>query len=125
APASSGNGLTVIDLNTSGRQTFALGNPPLGVAFGLDNLALVVTTKEYILFDPVSGSTQVLDTIANVTAKTLPIATGNLPADITNASMAVSADGLTVYGLGGSTGTFTFKYDVLSKQVGPGGIVLA
>ena len=125
APASSGNGLTVIDLTTSGRQTFALGNPPLGVAFGLDNMALVVTTQEYILFDPVSGSTRVLDTIANVTAKTLPVIPANLPADITNASMAVSADGLTVYGLGSSTGTFTFKYDVLSKQVGPGGIVLA
>ena len=125
APASSGNGLTVIDLNTSGRQTFALGNPPLGVAFGIDNLALVVTTQEYLLFDPVSGSTQTLGTIASVTAKTLPVAPANFPADITNASIAASADGLTIYGLGGSTGTFTFKYDVISKQVGPGGIVLA
>ena len=69
APASSGNGLTVIDLTTNGRQTFALGNPPLGVAFGIDNLALVVTTQEYILFDPVSGTTQILDTIANVTSR--------------------------------------------------------
>ena len=125
APASSSNGLTVIDLTTSGRQTFALGNPPLGVAFGLDNQALVVTTQEYILFDPVSGSTQTLGTIASVTAKTLPVAPASFPGDITNASMAVSADGLTIYGLGSSTGTFTFKYDVLSKQVGPGGIVLA
>ncbi len=125
APASSSNGLTVIDLTTSGRQTFALGNPPLGIAFGLDNLALVVTTQEYILFDPVSGSTQTLGTIASVTAKTLPVPPANFPGDITNASMAVSADGLTVYGLGSSTGTFTFKYDVLSKQVGPGGIVLS
>ena len=125
APASSGNGLTVIDLNTSGRQTFALGNPPLGVAFGIDNQALVVTTQEYLLFDPVSGSTQTLGTIASVTAKTLPVAPANFPADITNASIATSADGLTIYGLGGSTGTFTFKYDVISKQVGPGGIVLA
>ena len=125
APASSGNGLTVIDLTTRGRQTFALGNPPLGVAFGLDNQALVVTTQEYLLFDPVSGSTQTLGTIASVTAKTLPVPPANFPADITNASIATSADGLTIYGLGGSTGTFTFKYDVLSRQVGPGGIVLA
>ena len=125
APASSTNGLTVIDLTTSGRQTFALGNPPLGVAFGADNLALVVTTQEYLLFDPVSGTTQTLGTIAGVTAKTLPVPPANFPPDITNASMAVSADGLTVYGLGSSTGTFTFKYDVLSKQVGPGGIVLS
>lgn len=125
APATANNGLTVIDLTTRGRQTFALGNPPLGVAFGLDNLALVVTTREYILFDPVSGTTQVLDTIANVTAKTLPVAPQNFPPDIVSASVAVSGDGLTIYGLGSSSGTFTFKYDVLSKQVGPGGIVLA
>ncbi|HEY3841418.1 MAG TPA: hypothetical protein VGL72_32830 [Bryobacteraceae bacterium] len=125
APATANNGLTVIDLNTNGRQTFALSNPPLGVAFGLDNLALVVTTQEYLLFDPVSGATQLLNTIANVTASTLPVLPANMPGNITQASMATSADGLTVYGLGSSTGTFTFKYDVLSKQVGPGGIVLS
>ena len=125
APASSGNGLTVIDLTTSGRQTFALGNAPLGVAFGLDNLALVVTTQEYLLFDPVSGTTQTLGTIASVTAKTLPVPPANFPGDITSASMYTSSDGLTIYGLGSSSGTFTFKYDVLSKQVGPGGIVLS
>src|SRR5579862_2258794 len=44
APASASNGLTVIDLNSHGTQTFSLGNPPIGVAFGADGIALVVTT---------------------------------------------------------------------------------
>ncbi|MEI9811242.1 MAG: hypothetical protein WDO18_00580 [Acidobacteriota bacterium] len=53
APASAANGVTVIDLRASNaKQTFALANPPLGVAFGIDNKALIVTTKDFILFDP-------------------------------------------------------------------------
>src|SRR5882672_2657437 len=65
SPASPTNALTLIDLSANNaKQTFALGNPPLGVAFGADGRALVVTTQEYILFDPVLGTTQLLDTIA-------------------------------------------------------------
>src|SRR3977135_2014655 len=57
------NALTLIDLTAgNAKQTFALGNPPLGPAFGADGRALVVTTQEYILFDPVLGTTQLLDT---------------------------------------------------------------
>src|SRR5580704_4232154 len=65
APASQENLLTLIDLTASNaKQTFALGNPPLGVAFGLDDQALVVTTGEFILFNPALGTTQILKTIA-------------------------------------------------------------
>ena len=118
--------MTLIDLtNGNARQTFALGNPPLGVAFGIDGRALVVTTQEYILFDPAVGTTQVINTIAGVSAKTLPVPPANFPADITTASLAVSADGLKMYGMGSSTGTFTFRYDVASKVVSAGGVVLA
>src|ERR1700685_3983822 len=43
APASSQNGLTLIDLtNHYAQQNYALGNPPLGVSFGIDGNALVV-----------------------------------------------------------------------------------
>jgi len=126
APSSPTNALTLIDLTASNaKQTFALGNPPLGVAFGLDNRALVVTTQEYILFDPAIGTTQVLDTIANVTAKQLPVPTATFPADITNASIASSADLLKIYGMGSSSGTFTFRYDVATHTVSPGGVVLS
>lgn len=125
APNSPANGLTLINLESRARQTFVLGAPVLGVAFGADGVALVVTNTEFLLFDPGSGSLSLLDTIANVAAKTLPVPTGNFPPDITNASIATSTDGNVIYGMGGSTGTFTFRYDVSARRVGPGGIVLA
>ena len=123
APGSPSNALTVIDLTNQGTQTFSLGNPPLGVAFGADGIALVVTTTDFLLFDPSTGATQELDTLANMVANTLPVAPANFPADITAASVAASADGLQVYGLGGTTNTVTFRYDVNAKAIFPGAIV--
>ncbi len=79
--------------------------------------------RDFLLFDPTTGTTQELDTLANVVANTLPVAPANFPADITAASVAASADGLQVYGLGGSTSTVTFRYDVNAKAIYPGGIV--
>jgi uncharacterized protein (TIGR03437 family) len=124
SPSSPSNGLTVIDLNSNAKQTFVLGNPPLGVGFGIDGRALVVTTQEFILFDPVIGTTQVLDTVTGVAAKTLPVAPASFPPNITAASINVSADGLWLYGVGGSTSTFTFRYDVANRAILPGGVVL-
>ena len=51
------------------------------------------------------------------------MAPANFPADITAGSVAASADGLQVYGLGGSTSTVTFRYDVNLKAIFNGGIV--
>ncbi len=123
APGSASNGLTVIDLTSRATQSFALGNAPIGVAFGADGIALVVTTTDFLLFDPSTGATEELDTLSNVVAKTLPVAPANFPADITAASVAASANGLEIYGLGGSTSTVTFRYDVNLKAIFPGGIV--
>lgn len=123
APGSPSNALTVIDLTNQGTQTFSLGSAPIGVAFGADGIALVVTTTDFLLFDPTTGATQELSTLANVVANTLPVAPANFPADITAASVAASADGLWIYGMGGSTGTVTFVYDVNAKAIFPGGIV--
>jgi uncharacterized protein (TIGR03437 family) len=123
APGSPSNALTVIDLTSQGTQTFALGNAPIGVAFGADGIALVVTTSDFLLFDPSTGATEELDTLANVVAKTTPVPPANFPADITAGSVAASADGLQVYGLGGSTSTITFRYDVNLKAIFNGGIV--
>jgi uncharacterized protein (TIGR03437 family) len=125
APAPPSNALTVVDLTNSGKQTFALANPPLGVAFGADGKALIVTTTDYLLFDPVLGTTQEIGTIAGVVAKTLPVPPANFPPQITNASVAVSGDGWTIYGIGGASATFTFRYDVGTQNVRPGGIVIA
>lgn len=125
APTPPSNALTVIDLTNNGQQTFALASPPLGVAFGADGKALVVTTTDYLLFDPVLGTTVELGTIAGVEAQTLPVPPANFPPQITNASVAASGDGLTIYGMGGSTSTFTFRYNVATQVVSPGGIVVA
>jgi uncharacterized protein (TIGR03437 family) len=123
APASASNGLTVIDLTNQGIQTFSLGNPPLGVAFGANGIALVATTTDFLLFDPSTGATQEIGTLASVVANTLPVAPANFPASITAASVAASKDGLQIYGLGGTSSTVTFRYDVTANALYPGGIV--
>ena len=63
-PASSSNAMTVIDLTSNGSRPFRSGSAPLGVAFGIDGLALVVTSTDFLLLDPASGTTEELDTIA-------------------------------------------------------------
>jgi uncharacterized protein (TIGR03437 family) len=115
APSAPTNALTVISLNQNNAiQTFALGDPPLGVAFGIDDLALIVTTTNFILFNPTTGQTTVLDTIANVTAHSLPVAPANFPPNIVATSLNVSANGFYVYGL---SDTFFFQYNVLNHGV--------
>src|SRR6476660_11354 len=115
APSAPSNALTVINLSANNAtQTFALGDPPLGVAFGYDGFALVVTTTNFILFDPTNGQTRVVDTIAGVTAKTLPVPPANFPPNIVAASLNVSADNFHVYGL---TDTIRFHYNVLTHEI--------
>src|SRR5215467_518718 len=60
------NALSVIDVGSGGVQTFSLGSPPMGVAFGNDGRALILTSNDFLLFDPLTGAIQVLDTVANV-----------------------------------------------------------
>ncbi len=114
------NALTVIDLETHSRRTFALADPPLGVAFGIDGRALVVTSTQFILFDPLVGTMQVIDTIAGVTAKTLPQPPANFPTEIIGASVAASRDGLQIIGV---TDTILFRYDLNTRTVYSGGYV--
>jgi uncharacterized protein (TIGR03437 family) len=110
APASPQNGLTLIDLaNKNAKQTFALGDPPLGVAFGIDNKALVVTTTAFLIFDPAIGTTTTLRSIQATAAKALPVPAANFPPEITGASVAASADYTTIYGLADD---LVFRYDV-------------
>ncbi|HLH00797.1 MAG TPA: hypothetical protein VKX49_31105 [Bryobacteraceae bacterium] len=120
-PASSSNALTVIDFTTNGKQTFALGSAPLGVAFGIDGLALVVTSTDFLLLDPVSGTTTELNTIAGVSSKTLPQPAASFPTNIVAASVSASADGLTIAGFGD---TLIFRYDVTTRSI-TGGLYTA
>jgi uncharacterized protein (TIGR03437 family) len=115
APASQQNGLTLIDLtNNNSKQTFTLGSAPLGVGFGIDNRALVVTTTEFIIFDPAVGSTTTLTTIQAAAKQALPAPAQSFPPSITGASVAVSADYTTIYGLGDN---LEFRYDVAHRAL--------
>jgi uncharacterized protein (TIGR03437 family) len=115
APNVASNALTIISLNkANARQTFALGFPPLGVAFGIDGQALVVTTTEFLALDPATGATTTVETLINVAAKTLPVPPANFPPQIVSASIAASADGLYIYGL---ADTFWFSYEVQTRKV--------
>jgi uncharacterized protein (TIGR03437 family) len=113
-PNTPNNALTLIDLNTRARQTFALGYPVLGVAFGIDGRALVMTTADFETFDPVTGATRVLTTIADAQIQALPAKPNTAPPAITTAAVSTSADGRWVYGL---TDQFTFRYDVEAKRI--------
>jgi uncharacterized protein (TIGR03437 family) len=108
APNSPNNALTLIDLSTNSRQTFGMGAPPLGVAFGIDGRALVATSTEFLLFDPATGGTRQLDTVPALTAKILPQPPATAPTQIVATSMAVSGDGVSIFGV---TGSFYFRYD--------------
>ena len=99
-PNTPANALTVINLADNTRRTFGFGQPPLGVAFGIDNLALIVTTSDFVLFDPVSGSTQVIGSVErDIVAKALPAGSATMPPDIIQASVTASQDGTRIYGL--------------------------
>jgi uncharacterized protein (TIGR03437 family) len=121
APSSPRNSLTLIDLNSSRRQTFVLGSAPLGVAFGLDNQALVVTTSGFSLFDPTSGAMTTLSTMADFVAKTLPVELGRFPTNMVSSSMASSFDRGLIYGtLQNGTddqNSIHFSYNVRNRQV--------
>jgi len=117
-PATPTNALTLIDLtNSYAQQVFALGNPPLGVAFGSDDKALVVTDTEFILFDPSVGTTQVLETIAQVVTNAIPQPPASFPGNIVQASVATSADGNTIAGFGGNSPYLLFRYSVLNHTI--------
>lgn len=120
APNTPRNALTVVDLSNNGRQTFALADPPLGVAFGADGRALVVTTKQFILFEPYGGTMLVIDTVAGVTAKTLPQPPANFPAEIVAASVAASGNRNYIAGV---SDTILFFYDVTRRLVSSMGYV--
>ena len=113
--AQSSNALTIIHLPDFTQRVFALPSPPLGVAFGADGQALVVTTTAFLLVNPSSGATSTLGTITDVTAHMLPVQPPNFPTQIVAASISASGDGSHLYGL---TDTFQFSYDVQSRWIG-------
>lgn len=123
-PATSGNALTLIHLADNTRQVFSLGQPPLGVAFGRDGLALIATTTDFILFDPLSGATQVIGSLAEITAKALPAELATYPPQIIQASITATADRSRIYGIvdtfksnDDQTQAIRFSYNVMKKKL--------
>lgn len=131
APGTPTNALTLIDLETDQRRTFSVGYPVLGVAFGFNGLALVVTTNDLFLFDPVSGHLQAIDTIEGVTARAFPDALVVLPPQIVASSVTATRDGRHIFGVidmepnsegggggGGDSSIFIrFSYNVTTGQL--------
>jgi uncharacterized protein (TIGR03437 family) len=113
-PGSSTNAITILDLVASTRQTLALSVPPLGVAFGADGLALIATTTEFFLLDPVSGVIQFLTSVSNVSASSIPAAPGTPPVQIVAAAMTASGDGQYIFGL---TDSIRFVYQVSEQNL--------
>jgi uncharacterized protein (TIGR03437 family) len=117
APSSPNNSLTVIDLASNGKQTFAMGRPPLGVAFTIDRRVLLVTTTDFSLFDPETGHIEVLDTVSGLVAKTLPQPAATAPSQIVATALGSSGDGVFIYGV---TDKFHFRYDSNRKALRAG-----
>ena len=112
-PNQSNNALTVIDLDSRARQTFAMGAPVLGVAFGIDGRALIATTTDVQLFDPATGATQLLASFTDLLSQALPAPNPNAPATIVAASLAASGDGRWIFG---QTDSFDLRYDVEKRS---------
>jgi len=106
-PDPSKNVITLINLKSNTRQTFATGDSPLGVAFTSDGQALIVTTTSFLILDPVSGAMQVLATFANL-GQSLPTALATIPSQVISAALTTSADGSTVYGIASSASAQAF-----------------
>jgi len=111
--------VTVLDLDGNVSHTYTLGVLPLAVAFGQQAEALILTTQDFRLLDPVTGRIEVLDTISGAIAKALPAPAANFPPDFVQASAAVSGDGQWIYGVAEAAdkATVQFRYQVATRQL--------
>jgi uncharacterized protein (TIGR03437 family) len=144
ASSSPVGGYAIFDLQAGTKREVVLGNPVLAVAFGAGNQALVVTGQatpatcgsasgtstttagQFLLLDPVVGSTQVLG-ISPSGGTDLPVAFATTPASITYASTGISGDQQTIIiltelaqGGGGGQGQTGTETSILYYKVGSG-----
>ena len=123
SPLSAG-GLTVVDLDANQQRRQTSGWPPLAVAFGADNRAIVLTTHDVRLLDPVSGTTTVLTPYASLVEqvlapKDLPVEFATFPPEIIRASLGASPEGNIIRGIADVTESAVLyvSYDVTSRQL--------
>lgn len=118
APAVQTNMVSLLDLtNNYARQTFALNDVPLGVAFGLDGNALIVTASTFQLFNPATGQITLLESVAEVATNAIPQPPASYPLQFTQATITTSRDGLTIAGFGGGSPYLLFRYSVATKTI--------
>ena len=120
APLRPSNALTVLRLDENRRQSLVLAAPPLGVAFGMDNRALVVTTQEVLVVEPESGLTEVVGTLQDVVRAGLPAKPASWPSEITRAAVAASGDGSSIVGVvevEQATHALVLTYNVQTRQL--------
>lgn len=115
------HGLTVINLNDPADRRHIVmpaGEQPLALAFGNDNLALVVTTTNMQLFDPVDGSLTLLfdyefvDIGGASSAVSVPVPLATFPREIHSANATSTRDRKFIYGTADS---FVFSYDPVGR----------
>lgn len=118
-PLTTTNLVTIYDIQYDRKRSITLSSPPLGVAFGSDPQAFILTMKDFQLLDPATGQATVLTTVA-ATAKTLPVPWATFPPEIIRASLAPSGDGQWIWGVaetGGETRELIFRYNVITRAI--------
>src|SRR5262249_36560216 len=103
----------IIALDSNTRSTVSVSAPPLGVAFGADGLAVVLTANEVLLVDPASAMLTSLGTFSAVAAQVLPIVPPDFPPQILTAALGVSGDAQLIYGF---TDHLTFAYSIATQS---------
>lgn len=94
-PTSKG-GLTIFNLSAGTKQDVAIDDPVLAVAFGAGSQALVITTQQFLLVDPSTGTTTALPAPVALEGKPLPVPFSTFPPNIIEASTGVSGDRQTI-----------------------------
>jgi uncharacterized protein (TIGR03437 family) len=121
-------GLTIYDLDAQQRRDLVLANPVLAVEFGAGSQALVVTTGEFLLLDPLTGLTTVLTPTQELDGQQIPVPFVTFPAEIIQAATGVSGDRQTIVVLAqldvnAANQSAAVIYRVGSSQVGVIGVV--
>ncbi len=89
-------GVTVFDLDADRQRTLATSAVPLAVAFGNGSRALIATSQDFRLLDPMTGTFETLQ-LASLTTRSLPVPFATFPLEINQAAAGVSGDGQYIY----------------------------
>ena len=102
--ATNKGGFLVIDLDGGVRQESLFASPVLSLAFGSGSRALMVTTADLQLVDPVTAVSSPL-AVTTLGGSPLPVPLSSFPPNIVEASTGVSGDGSTIVVLAAVTPT--------------------